>query len=201
VLYTDGLIERRGHNIDAGIELLANVFAQSENISIDSTLRVVVGALGPPADDVALLVARLTHEAERLEVEIPARPEELAPLRRRLKAWLTRRDVAASDVAEIVLAVGEACNNAVEHAYDQRPGNVWINVGEDEGVLRITVEDRGSWRPDERGDSTRGRGISIMHTLMHAVTVETTGRGTRVTLERELGRAVAGPAEHDPRPR
>ena len=58
VMYTDGLIERRGHNIDAGIELLANVFAQSENISIDSTLRVVVGALGPPADDVALLVAQ-----------------------------------------------------------------------------------------------------------------------------------------------
>ena len=177
VMYTDGLIERRGHNIDAGIELLANVFAQSEHISIDSTLRVVVGALGPPADDVALLVARLTHEAERFEVEMPARPEELAPLRRRLSAWLTRRDVPASDVAEIVLAVGEACNNAVEHAYAQRPGDVWIGVHEDDGVLRITVEDRGNWRPDERGDDTRGRGISIMHTLMHAVTIETTGRG------------------------
>ena len=199
VMYTDGLIERRGHNIDAGIELLANVFAQSENVSIDSTLRVVVGALGPPADDVALLVARLTHEAERFEVEMPARPEELAPLRRRLKAWLTRRGVSASDVGEIVLAVGEACNNAVEHAYDQRPGDVWISVAENDGALRITVEDRGSWRPDERGDDTRGRGLSIMHTLMDAVTIETTERGTRVVLERDLGRVAAGSAEHDSR--
>ena len=200
VMYTDGLIERRGHNIDAGIELLANLFAQTENISIDSTLRVVVGALGPPADDVALLVARLTHESERFEVEMPARPEELAPLRRRLNAWLTRRDLDASEVAEIVLAVGEACNNAVEHAYGERPGDVWISAGESNGTLRITVEDRGRWRPDEQGDDTRGRGLTIMHTLMHAVTIETTERGTRVVLERDLGRAVAGSPARDPRP-
>ena len=153
----------------------------------------------PPADDVALLVARLTHEAERFEVEMPARPEELAPLRRRLNAWLTRRGVSASDVGEIVLAVGEACNNAVEHAYDQRPGDVWISVAENDGAIRIMVEDRGSWQPDERSDDTRGRGLSIMHTLMDTVTIETTERGTRVVLERDLRRVVAGSAEHDSR--
>jgi anti-sigma regulatory factor (Ser/Thr protein kinase) len=195
------LIERRGHNIDAGIELLADVFAQGENISVDSTLRVVEGALGPPDDDVALLVARLTHEAARFEVEMPARPEELASLRRRLKAWLTRRGVAESDTAEIVLAVGEACNNAVEHAYDGRPGDVWISVGEYDGLLRITVEDRGSWQPEKREDDTRGRGLPIMHRLMHTATIETTERGTRVTLERELGRAASGSLEPEPRPR
>ena len=187
VMYTDGLIERRGHNIDEGIELLANVFAKSENISVDSTLRVVVGALGQPTDDVALLVARLTREADRFEVEMPARPEELATLRRRLKAWLAGKRLAASDIAEIVLAVGEACNNAIEHAYDHGSGDVSISVDESDGKLRITVEDRGSWRAESK-DDVRGRGISIMQTLMHAVTIETTDSGTRVVLERELGR-------------
>ena len=158
-MYTDGLIERRGHNIDAGIELLANVFAQSEHISIDSTLRVVVGALGPPADDVALLVARLTHEAERFEVEMPARPEELAPLRRRLSAWLTAKGRARE--RRCARSSSPSARRATTPSSMPTPNALATSgsaVAEDDGVLRITVEDRGNWRPDERSDDTRGRG-------------------------------------------
>ncbi len=190
VMYTDGLIERRGHNIDDGIDLLADLFAQAETISIESTLKAVVGALGEPSDDVALLVARVSQLATQFDVHVPARADELPSLRRRLQAWLAGRGLADDEVAEIVLAVGEACNNAVEHAYAQRPGDLLVRAVEDAGTLRVTVEDRGRWRPETKNE-LRGRGITIMQTLMHAVTIESTAHGTRVLLERRIGEPVA----------
>ena len=192
VMYTDGLIERRGHNIDEGIDLLAGVFAESETISIDSTLRAVVGALGAPSDDVALLVARLTREARRFDVHGPARPDELPDLRRRLRGWLVGKGLDDGEIAELVLAVGEACNNVVEHAYEQRPGDLSVSVVQEGPMLRITVEDRGTWRPETQSD-LRGRGISIMQTIMDSVKFEPTAHGTRVLLERRVGRPVAAP--------
>ncbi len=185
VMYTDSLIERRGHNIDEGIDLLAGLFASTETISIDSTLRAVVGRLGDPTDDVALLVVRVTQEARQFDVHIPARADEFPNLRRRLQAWLDDRGLGDGEVAEIVLAVGEACNNAVEHAYAERPGDLLVKAVDDAGTLRVTVEDRGMWRPETTSE-LRGRGIKIMQTLMDAVTIESTAHGTRVLLERRV---------------
>ncbi len=101
----------------------------------------------------------------------------------------TSEGLGDGEVAEIVLAVGEACNNAVEHAYAERPGDLLVKAVDDAGTLRITVEDRGMWRPETTSE-LRGRGITIMQTLMDAVTIESTAHGTRVLLERRVGRPV-----------
>ena len=50
-------------------------------------------------------------------VEIPADPLVVRELRARLKAWLERRGLTEEQVADTVLAVSEACNNAIEHGY------------------------------------------------------------------------------------
>jgi serine phosphatase RsbU (regulator of sigma subunit) len=63
VLYTDGLVERRGVSIDTGIERLAAAIAAHDTVSAgrlaDAVLRDA-GANGDLDDDVALLVVRFT---------------------------------------------------------------------------------------------------------------------------------------------
>ncbi|MFD0516774.1 PP2C family protein-serine/threonine phosphatase [Paractinoplanes durhamensis] len=55
VLYTDGLVERRGQLIDVGMELLAEVVGSTPADDLCSAIMTTVG-LDEPTDDVALLV-------------------------------------------------------------------------------------------------------------------------------------------------
>jgi serine phosphatase RsbU (regulator of sigma subunit)/anti-sigma regulatory factor (Ser/Thr protein kinase) len=189
VLYSDGLIERRGQNIDEGIDLLGSVAAADESDSIEEILARVTAELGEPSDDVALLTATLTGEPIPFEVEIPSDPSALPDLRRRLRAWLVRRHVDTVDADEILLSIGEACNNAVEHAYRDDLGTIRVRVDEDGATLRATIGDQGRWI-DPTVNEDRGRGISIMEALMD-VDVRRTAGGTEVVLERRLHRRIA----------
>jgi anti-sigma regulatory factor (Ser/Thr protein kinase) len=187
VLYSDGLIERRGENLDTGIDLLGSVATQVPDASVEDVLERVTAALGAPVDDVALLIARLTGEPIPFEIEFSSDPSELPEVRRRLRCWLDRRHVAPADADDIVLAIAEACNNAVEHAYDHDQGRIRLQVDEDGEVLRATLRDEGQWRPGEQ-DGDRGRGLLIMHALMQVADIKRTPGGTEVVLERRLAR-------------
>jgi anti-sigma regulatory factor (Ser/Thr protein kinase) len=108
-------------------------------------------------------------------------------VRRRLRAWLDRRRIGAEDADDVLLAVAEACNNAVEHAYDHDQGRIRLHVDENGDVLRATLRDEGQWRPGEQDDD-RGRGLLIMHALMQVADINRTPGGTEVVLERRLAR-------------
>jgi anti-sigma regulatory factor (Ser/Thr protein kinase) len=84
----------------------------------------------------------------------------------------------------VVLAVSEACNNAIEHAYrGNGAGPVKVTLQPaDGGVLRIVVEDHGIWK-DDPPSADRGRGLDLMEHLMHSTDIQTGLNGTRVTLE------------------
>ena len=189
VLYTDGLVERRGRRIDDGIDVLGEVVAADPLQPIDRTMAQVAERLGAGTDDVALLIVRVTGEPVAFAVELLAGPGELSAFRRRLLAWLARRSVTGGEAEEILLAVSEACNNAIEHGYRGIPGSVWIRVEDDGMTVRATVRDHGRWREGPSG-ADRGRGIAIMEALMDTATIETTAQGTEVVLERR--RSTAG---------
>ena len=61
LLYTDGLVERRGQSLDEGLAALVDVLADVAALPLDelcdSTLRRLLG--GEPEDDVALIAVRL----------------------------------------------------------------------------------------------------------------------------------------------
>jgi anti-sigma regulatory factor (Ser/Thr protein kinase) len=192
VLYTDGLIERRGDNIDHGIDVLGQVVAAEPSRPIARILAEVTEVLGPGTDDVAFLVARVDAAATPFEVEIPADPTELAGLRHRLRPWLSRRRFDRTEVDEILLAVSEACNNAIEHAYRDELGSVRLRLDDDGETLRAVVRDTGRWRDGDSG-ADRGRGLVIMRTVMDRIDVETGDHGTQVVLER-VHRRAANPA-------
>ena len=184
-MYTDGLIERRGQNIDEGIDLLGRVVAADPGHDPDRIVRKVSAAIGAPDDDVALLLIETDGDRTEFQVELPAEPSSLPGMRRRLRAWLERHGCNPGPAADVVLAVSEACNNAIEHAYADRDGTFRVSVERTHATITAVVEDQGSWRETEPSGE-RGRGIVLMRHLMQAVEITGETSGTRVTLVREL---------------
>ena len=66
------------------------------------------------------------------------------------------------DAEMLVLAAGELCANAVEHAYPaDGGGSVEVALArEPGGVLTLVVRDRGRWRPPPADPGERGRGLA-----------------------------------------
>jgi len=134
-------------------------------------------------------------------VELPADPAALRGMRRRLRAWLANRGIDPEEAtgAGVVLAVSEACNNAIEHGYrDDGGGPVKVSLTAAEGgVLRIVVEDHGTWR-DDPPSAERGRGIRLMEHLMDSTDIQTGLHGTRVILECRVRAESPAEAEYAP---
>jgi serine phosphatase RsbU (regulator of sigma subunit)/anti-sigma regulatory factor (Ser/Thr protein kinase) len=183
LLYTDGLIERRGEPIDRGLERLANASSlragPKETTFADRVYSRLVGdAL--LEDDVALLAIESPPLGARLELDLEATPRVLVGLRRAIGHWLTKHEISEGERFDIILAASEAAGNAIEHAYGPQDGTFTVEGRLSAGEVRVTVRDTGAWR-----DSTspeRGRGLLIMRELMDAVEVEQTDSGTTVTL-------------------
>ncbi|MFI5527210.1 SpoIIE family protein phosphatase [Kitasatospora sp. NPDC051853] len=117
VLYTDGLVEARGHDIDLGLDLLATALARPDR-DPEQTCEDVLGALlsDRTTDDVALLVARTRVLPEdRVRVwEVPAEPTAV----RRVRAEAARllADWGLDELAfSTELILSELVTNAVRY--------------------------------------------------------------------------------------
>jgi serine phosphatase RsbU (regulator of sigma subunit)/anti-sigma regulatory factor (Ser/Thr protein kinase)/anti-anti-sigma regulatory factor len=142
-------------------------------------------------DDVAVLVAhRREASLEPLHLDLVATPAVLPGIRRQLGAWLTGLGMGEQDRVGVMVAVGEACANAAEHAYrGAEPGPMSVSARVDvDGVLTVTVRDEGSWRPPDRDPGDRGRGLLIMRQLVDTVRLDERAEGTTVTLGLRLRR-------------
>jgi anti-sigma regulatory factor (Ser/Thr protein kinase) len=189
VLYTDGLVERRGETIDVGLERLRDM-VRGHGVDVKKLCDHLTGTLLSDGceDDVALLAARVQSlaSARRLDLELPADSRRLHELRTRVARWLEGAGVATDVVPDIVIALNEAASNSMLHAYAnaQERGHVRVSLIIDEHEVTAVVFDDGQWR--ERGDHHDGRGLELMTALMTDVQVEHTDAGTRVHLTRRL---------------
>jgi PAS domain S-box-containing protein len=78
-LYTDGLVERPGQDIGTGMSRLARVLATGPAPSLDDLCNSVLASLAPrPRDDIALLLARTTAQAEQAGAA-PQPPSTIPP--------------------------------------------------------------------------------------------------------------------------
>jgi anti-anti-sigma factor len=142
-------------------------------------------------DDVAVLVAhRRAASLEPLRLDLQAVPSALPGVRRRLGSWLTSLGMGEQDRVAVMVAVGEACANAAEHAYrGSEPGPMSVAADVDvDGILTVTVRDDGAWRPPDRDPGDRGRGLLIMRQLVDSVVLDDAS-GTTVTLSLRLRRS------------
>jgi PAS domain S-box-containing protein len=187
LLYTDGLVERRGQPVTEGI--LAAGAAVSEGFgtdpaSLEDLAEQIMTGLAPAGgyeDDVALV---LYHHPTPLDLSFSAESEQLASVRAQLRGWLRSCGIGARIAQDVLVAAGEAIANAIEHGHRSRPGEqVRLRAISTANQLRLTITDSGRWQANPPGDrSLRGHGIALMRTLMQQVTIEPGPSGTTVDL-------------------
>ena len=190
VLYTDGLIEGRRGSIAESMEALRSA-VEGHHGDLDSLCDDRV--LQPPrpessGDDVALLMVRLLPiPMGDLRLLLPAEPHVVATLRRAVRQWATQSGASDEEAHDLVVAVGEAVTNVIEHAYTSAGGQVEVEATIRYGLAVIVVRDRGRWRPHRPDEG--GRGLVLMQGLVEKVDVVSGPGGTEIRLSRPVGRA------------
>lgn len=121
-------------------------------------------------------------------MSFPPDPDQLAWTRHALENWLTERITDTRTIADIILAVGEACANAVEHGLrDNSDGTINLRARCSDKEVHVVVTDNGRWRePAARPDPYRGRGLALMRALMTHVDVRVEATGTVVILRTDI---------------
>ncbi len=191
VLYTDGLLERRGESLQAGLDRLAAAAARSgandADVLCEHLLEALVPATATRDDDVAILVARVgTHwpalGIHRLNYEpVPSS----AALTRGFTAGVLEGAGWRDRVDTAVLLVSELVTNSVRHAR----GPCALQVSFDGDTVEFCVEDGDPTMPVARiaqGLDESGRGFLLVGALADRWGVRITpgGKATWFTLSR-----------------
>lgn len=173
LLYTDGLVERRGEDIDVGIERLRALVGELGAMSLEDLCDALLAGMldGDAEDDVALLAVRFHGGVEDSEAEsadlsverslsLPADPASARAARRFVAGFLEQLGWQDRlDAAE--LAVSEIVTNAILHAHT----DLTVTVAAHGDLLRVEVRDRNPAPPSPRGydeQATTGRGMSLV---------------------------------------
>jgi serine phosphatase RsbU (regulator of sigma subunit)/anti-sigma regulatory factor (Ser/Thr protein kinase) len=187
LLYTDGLIERRGQKLSEGEDRLvtaARAAPDDPEMLCHAVITELTHDIDTP-DDIAVLAVQAVAFEKTLRVDVPAQAEQLANLRHLVRRWVAAHQGTDDDCAAFAIAVSEACANAIEHAYGPGDATITLDAGLRDGQATIRVQDRGRWR-EPRGDN-RGRGIPVMREFMDDVSIDRGDEGTTVELRRRLG--------------
>lgn len=135
--------------------------------------------------------------APSYRIRFSADPVQLFLFRAGVERWLRELEWPEAERIDAVLAVSEACANAVQHAYtDGEPGDVEVTgrlvAAADGRRVRWTVRDHGRWRDAAAG---RGFGLPTVEACMESVEVRPGEGGTVVRLtSRPVPDAAAAPA-------
>ncbi|MCS7475915.1 SpoIIE family protein phosphatase [Umezawaea endophytica] len=181
VLYTDGLVERRGSLIDEGLDRLLRTASEARDLPPEDLANAITGALLADGhdDDVALVVVR--HVPAPLRESLPAEPGELSGMRRRVGLWGSAAGLSADLLDDLQLALGEAAANSVDHAYPDGSGDFDYEVARDDrGGVHVVVRDHGRWRPVPPDNGHRGRGLRIIRALSESSSFDHGAHGTTI---------------------
>jgi anti-sigma regulatory factor (Ser/Thr protein kinase) len=185
LLYTDGIVERRTESLELRLEKLRTLV--DPDLPLDELVEHLFVELGDeaPTDDTAILALRLTPDITGpYTATIDAVPARLAELRATIRTWLAELGVSDELEFDILVATGEACANAIEHAYGPAGGAIEVSLARSADRLEATIRDEGSWR-EARG-ANRGRGLSMMRRLATTVDLIRRADGTEVRLVWDL---------------
>ena len=183
VLYTDGLVERRGELLDTGLDRLATAAAGLAELGpaelVAALADATLGAAGP-ADDVALLVVRAVPAP--LTGRLPACGESMRVLRRRLAAWAAVAGLRGEPAEDLELALGEAGANAAEHAYSAAEEGAfdYTVARRADGDIEVAVRDFGRWRPAPSDNGHRGHGLRVIGAIAADLLIDRGQDGTHV---------------------
>ena len=191
LLYTDGLVERRGETIDVGFDRLADAARRIDVEPLaDALFSVVRRAIPDGCDDDAALLGIRWRSAPiggaatgPVQAEtFPGTPDAVAEARGVVTEAL---DGVPPDVVETVaLLVSELATNSIRHA----SAGFTLGIERRPDRIRISVADAGPGNPELRTPDpgeTSGRGLQIVEALSDdwGSTPAPDGRGKTVWFE------------------
>ncbi|MBB4717126.1 SpoIIE family protein phosphatase/ATP-binding protein [Streptomyces luteogriseus] len=195
VLYTDGLIEDRRRDLDAGLELLRDALTGHPGRPPEETCQDVLASLlpGHPKDDVALLVAR-TRELPPDQIadwDVPADPAAVSGMRdavsQRLEAWGLSE---CGFTLELILS--ELITNAIRYG----AGPIHVRLIRDRTLI-CEVADGSSTSPHLRYAATTdegGRGLFLVSQMAERWGTRYTPHGKVIWAEQSLPEVTQQPA-------
>jgi serine/threonine-protein kinase RsbW len=137
----------------------------------------------------------MDEDGERgvVALSIPAKAEYIALCRLALTGLAQVRAVEPEALADLKLALTEACSNSIRHAYEEgRTGVVDIRYELNGEQLAVEVADEGAGfdapRADGRGDALDegGLGIAIIRAVTDELAIESHERGSRLRFVKYL---------------
>ena len=191
VMYTDGLIERHDENLTEGFDRLAAAASACVDLPVDVVCSTLLDQLTPAdghKDDVVILALRPTGTTDTSFVAtVPADLAQITAVRHRLRHWLADLHVGAVLEHNIVLGVGEALANAIEHGNElDAQKSVSIEIFAHPTTIDATVSDLGHWTVDSattRQEPGRGLGLTLINGLADRVKTNRAPHGTNVRLQ------------------
>ncbi|MFE5371155.1 SpoIIE family protein phosphatase [Streptomyces mirabilis] len=187
VLYTDGLVEDRTHDIEVGMERLRQALDGSERRTPEETCQAVIDALKPShsSDDIALLVARtrIFPPSRVAEWDVPSDPAVVPSVRARCRETLREWGLEEAGFAtELILS--ELITNAIR--YGLPPVSVRLLHGR---CLICEVSDGSGTSPRLRRAATTdegGRGLFLVAQFAQRWGTRYTTRGKVIWAEQFL---------------
>jgi len=187
-LYTDGLVEVRGSDIDRGISALCEAIAAGP-ADLEELAEVVMSRLGEGDDDVALLLIRVPEDVDSRSrtvlVEVPRERALMFDVRSQarlaMRSWMLLDDVV--DTATVVAS--ELATNALVHGR----GRVELRLRLTRDRLVLESVDSGQHMPRRRraGDEDEGgRGLHLVAELADRWGFRATDEGKVVWAEIDL---------------
>ena len=136
-------------------------------------------------------MAHVADDRRTVRLTIPAKPEYITLSRLALTGLSRVRPLPDDTLADLKLALTEACSNSVRHAYPGRDGHVEISFELSEDRLVVEVADDGSGfdpadTKTDGGDTDSlaegGLGIAIISSIADELEIgaQAHGRGSRL---------------------
>ena len=126
-------------------------------------------------------------------MKIPAKPEYIALARLALSGLAQVRPVEPETLADLKLALTEACSNSVRHAYQEgRTGTVDVRYELDGSRSAVEVVDEGSGFDFSTTDGELGEldegglGLAIIRALTDELAIDSQERGSRLRFAKNL---------------
>jgi anti-sigma regulatory factor (Ser/Thr protein kinase) len=190
VFYTDGLIENERDPVKGEQRLIETVRAllckdgaADVGDPAEALQDRVFGGASNRDDAAVLILSRVARVDSYVFSAVPI----VAPLARAIvEREMADLGLEADRRFGVLVALGEAIANAIEHAYrGGNPGLIRLALERHPKLLSMVVEDFGRWRPFIRRDD-RGRGFDLMHAFMDSVQILSTRHSTKIVLKTKI---------------
>ncbi len=134
---------------------------------------------------------QVVKSTSHLDLKIPCSGEFVLIARAQAEAIAKRLNFDKESIDDLVLVIGEACDNSIEHGFSEKGVDIHYSISPQQLTVEIVDYGKG-FVPEGKGEEVpelmaeRGRGIFIMKTLSDSVTIQSSvGKGSKVTIKKQ----------------